>query len=329
MVIEDESIEQAGGETEYSSYVVRLEARDLDDIRNQDDSRDDERPFQAVARVSEVNEGLYDRFARPWVQAMTNEASAEMLRAMQPVRLERLFWSDMNPAMAWVKSTAELVKQQRQPASPDNPFRSAEAAVSEQIVAALDHYRDARDDMQERMFFGIWESPLAEAMSGMAAPYSTVAAQRPRQEAYKEWIELKLRALYEESEPGDFAEAVYRIGFACLEAGKVQDARAYRMTRKIAKEDPRMRDLTRREVKEKAKRAAFIVQFDPEGALETLPHLLPDPADRADALDVIKRIVSWRPDIAPEHAAVIEKVEAVFAAENRPARTARRRSAAA
>ncbi len=330
MVIEDESTEQAGSDEEHASYVVRLEARDLDDIRKLDDSRDDERPFQAVARVSEINEGLYDRFARPWVKAMTNEATAEMLRAMQPVRLERLFWSDMNPAMAWVKAAAQMVKEQRQPAPAHNPFRTAEAAVSEQIVTALDRYRDMRDSMQEQMFFGLWQSPLAEAMAGMAAPYSSAATQRPKSPTHAEWLELKLRALHDESEPGDFAEAVYRIGFACLEAGKVQDARAYRMTRKIAKEDPRMRDLTRREVKEKARRAAFIVQFDPEGALETLPKLLPDPADRADALDVIKRIVSWRPDIAPEHAAVIAKVEAIFAGEHRPqARTTRRRSAAA
>ncbi len=329
MVIEDETLEQAGSDEEHSSYVVRLEARDLDAIRQLDDGRDDERAFETVARVSEINEGLYERFARPWVKAMTNEATAEMLRAMQPVRLERLFWSDMNPGIAWVKAAAEMVKQQRRPVADDNPFKVLEAANSEQIVAALDRYRDARDSMQEKLFFGIWESPLAEAMAGMAAPHSSARQAHSRPQAYGEWIELKLKALYEESQPGDFAEAVYRIGFACLEAGKVQDARAYRMTRKIAKEDPRMRDLTRREVKEKARRAAFIVQFDPEGALETLPKLLPDPADRADALDVIKRIVSWRPDIAPEHAAVIEKVEAIFAGEHRPApRPSRRRSAA-
>ena len=107
---------------------------------------------------------------------------------------------------------------------------------------------------------------------------------------------------------------------ACLEQGKVQDARAYRMTRKIAKDHPRLKDLTRHEVKEKARRAAFIVQFDPEGALRTLPKLLPTDEERRDALDVIKRIVSWRPDIAPEHAAVIKKVEEFFGYADSPVR---------
>jgi hypothetical protein len=159
-----------------------------------------------------------------------------------------------------------------------------------------------------------------EAITGLSAPYADARKPRPADQTYREWIELKLQSLHAESEEGDFAEAVYRIGFACLEQGKVQDARAYRMTRKIAKDHPRLKDLTRHEVKEKARRAAFIVQFDPEGALRTLPKLLPTDEERRDALDVIKRIVSWRPDIAPEHAAVIKKVEEFFGYADSPVR---------
>ena len=195
-------------------------------------------------------------------------------------------------------------------------FRS----LAKKMEDALDQYRDSRDAFVEKLFFSIYESPAMRALTGMAAHGSDHLA-RPRDELMHEWVQLKLESLYHQSEPGDFAEAVYRIGFACLEAGKVQDARAYRMTRKIAKEHPRLKELSRRQVKEKARRAAFIVQFDPEGALRTLPTLLPGREEQEDALAVIRGIVSWRPDIAPEHTGVIEQVERVFAHanENAPA----------
>jgi len=207
------------------------------------------------------------------------------------------------------------VRESRRPVGDDNPFVAAEQDAARKMEAALDRYRESRDAFVEKLFFSIYESPAMRALTGMAAHGADHAA-RPRDELMHEWVRLKLESLYNQSEPGDFAEAVYRIGFACLEAGKVQDARAYRMTRKIAKDHPRLKDLSRREVKEKARRAAFIVQFDPEGALDTLPQLLPERAAQDDALAVIRGIVSWRPDIAPEHAAVIDKVERVFAHAN-------------
>jgi pimeloyl-ACP methyl ester carboxylesterase len=315
MVIESEEVVEAGRAGEHSQYVCRLEARDLDAIRAFDDDRDDEASFHTVARMSEINEALYDTYLRPWVKAFSNELTAETLRASQPVRVEREIFSDKNPLMAWVAQTAETVRADRRPVGDDNPFVVAEKDLARKMEEAFDQYRDSRDAFVEKLFFSIYESPAIRALTGMEAHHGDHFA-RPRDELMREWVQLKLESLYNQSEAGDFAEAVYRIGFACLEVGKVQDARAYRMTRKIAKDHPRLKDLTRREVKEKARRAAFIVQFDPEGALETLPDLLPGREEQEDALRVIRGIVSWRPDIAPEHAAVIEKVERVFAHAN-------------
>jgi len=323
MVIEEEHVVDEGGAGEHNQYVCRLEARELDDIRAYDDRRDDEESFHTVARVSEVNEAMYDAYLRPWVRAFANELTAEALRALQPSRLEREFFSDHNPMMAWVGEAAQAVRTHRRPAAKDNPYVKAEHDLAQKMEDMLERYREVRDETTEKTFFSIYESPALRALTGMAAAGDERIA-RPHDQLLEEWVDLKLQSLHAATEEGDFAEAVYRIGFACLEAGKVQDARAYRMTRKIAKEHPRLKDLTRREVKAKARRAAFLVQFDPEGALASLPRLLPTAAEREDALDVIKRIVSWRPDIAPEHAAVISKVERFFAeADGRaPAETA-------
>ena len=55
------------------NYLVRFEARTLDDIRAfGGNSMEDERQFAAVARLSEINLGLYRAFMQPWVKAWAN-----------------------------------------------------------------------------------------------------------------------------------------------------------------------------------------------------------------------------------------------------------------
>ena len=81
-------------------YLFRLEARTLDDIRAFGvNSADDEKRFATVARVSEVNLGLYRTFVEPWVRAMTTEQTAEALRQMHPHRFRFRIFSDQNPFM--------------------------------------------------------------------------------------------------------------------------------------------------------------------------------------------------------------------------------------
>jgi hypothetical protein len=70
------------------NYLVRFEARTLDDIRALGvNSLDDERKFAAVARISEINLGLYRAFVQPWVKAWANAGFAEWMRKMHPLRL--------------------------------------------------------------------------------------------------------------------------------------------------------------------------------------------------------------------------------------------------
>ena len=82
-------------------YLFRLEKRTLDDIRAFGvNSPEDEKRFAAVARVSEVNLGLYRTFVEPWVRATTTEPMAEAIREMHPHRLRFRVFSDRNPLMA-------------------------------------------------------------------------------------------------------------------------------------------------------------------------------------------------------------------------------------
>jgi hypothetical protein len=106
-------------------YLIQFHPRTLDDILKLDDGRGDERAFEVVNRVSQINQGLYDTFASPFVKAMSNEATARLARDLNPARMERWAFSDLNPWMWWVKATAEWVRENRQPVAADNPLAQA------------------------------------------------------------------------------------------------------------------------------------------------------------------------------------------------------------
>jgi hypothetical protein len=86
-------------------------------------------------------------------------------------------YSDRNPLMKQVAQLAEQVRENRQPAAPDNPFLKWQATVSDGIIAALDGYRDQRDASLEKLFLAIYSSPMLQAMVGTG---STDEVPRPR-----------------------------------------------------------------------------------------------------------------------------------------------------
>jgi hypothetical protein len=151
-IITDTTPDTPGLEYLQGRYLIQFHPRTLDDILKLDDGRGDERAFEVVNRVSQINQGLYDTFASPFVKAMSNEATARPARDLNPARMERWAFSDLNPWMWWVKATAEWVRENRQPVAADNPLAQAEKKMSAQIEDALDRYRDVRDDLVERLF---------------------------------------------------------------------------------------------------------------------------------------------------------------------------------
>ena len=99
-------------------YLVRFEARTLDDIRALGGNDDeDDRKFAAVARVSEINLGLYRTFVQPWVRLWANEGVAEWMRRAHPLRLQYEMFSQANPFMRPLRSPLEYVRENRQAGS--------------------------------------------------------------------------------------------------------------------------------------------------------------------------------------------------------------------
>jgi pimeloyl-ACP methyl ester carboxylesterase len=275
-------------------YLVRFEMRTIEDILALGDGRAHERAFEVVKRVSEMNQGLYDTFLSPWVQAMPNDATAYWSRMLQPDRLQRYLCSDMNPLLWPLKAVAELVCEQRKPVSSDNHFLDLEGQVSERITDLLNTYRDFRDAWYERIFKAIYESPWLASMVGLKGGSAQQGAPK-----YEDLLrdELKrLKKLENESfiEQGELLDAAVRMLLYQDRDIQVVDERPFRMARQIIREAPAGERPTLAQLKQAFKRQWFVLLMDEERAINALPKLLPDRDRRALALELVYRIATAR-----------------------------------
>lgn len=273
-------------------YLVRFERRTIDDILALDDGRDDEKPFEVVRRVAEVNQHLYDTFASPLIRAMSNETTAEAIRAIHPSRLERSLASDNNPWMQWVAAMAPAVRDARQPVSPDNPFLAVQNAVSEQIVRSLDQYRDARDAWQESLFTSIYATPWLPALFGMS-PSPNKRAESPAIAALrKEVAELRQREAEQQIGKGTSLDAFLRVLAYVTQGRSAIEERPFNLLRKLARENPPEKRITLAQFKDAVRRQSYIVSHDPEGALQALPQLAEDMKERRRIMVLAHRVLT-------------------------------------
>jgi tellurite resistance protein len=273
-----------------------------------------------VARISETNEGLYDTFVSPWVRLWANDATAEALRLMHPLRLQRFMVSDVNPMMWPLQVMAHAVRGNRRPVAADNPFVKTERAVSEQIERSLDLYRDMRDRNYELLFKAIYNSPQVEALAGLRAPYADARKPRARDEHAEQLLEAKIEAIRAREQQGGFPEAVLRIILAVSQAEHMVDARGFRLAQRIKEEHPELRRIPRARMRAIAKEEAFMLRFDQERALAALPLMLRSEKERRVAIEIVRRIGYADGEIRPEGEAVLHQIERILELE-KPAKT--------
>jgi hypothetical protein len=232
-----------GGKTEYE---VEFTERSLEEVaaRANRFGRVDEKPFEAVAAISDFNQRAYELFMQPFVQATSNEFTAKLRRQFHPLRWQRWMLSDLNPWLGWVAPAAEMVRAQRRPAGKDSAAVKLEKVAAAAISASLEYYRTA--------------APMAE---GRDLPF----------------VKEALASIAE----GGYPEALARV--ACLLARKGEPLMLSRlqMRHQLIKEYgdllPKMTPDEWRRVRGEQE---IIVRYEPERALATLPELLKTPGDR-------------------------------------------------
>jgi hypothetical protein len=314
MLIEDKQPGMPHTDLVPGRYLVRFERRTLDDIRALEDTREDELPFAAVARVSEITEGLYRTFVSPWIRPWITEEVAETLRQLHPNRLQHTLWSDRNPWMHPVKDLAEIVRQHRRPVAADNPFLDIERTVATRIERSLDGYRDVRDRATERLFTGIYRSPWLQAMVGLHAGDGEGGRMRPPDPAFETLLTQKIAALRARIGEGGLREAVVRILlYAGADEGRV-DVRGFRMAGRIRDEYLPGAPLPGPERRELVKEQYFMLVLDEDRALAALPTLLRTEEEQDAALEAATRVLSVKGALSPERQARLARIRAILGA---------------
>ena len=270
------------------AWMSRFEARTLDDIRALGrNSEADDRAFAAVARMSELTHSAYRTFWQPAIRAMVAQPAADLARTLHPLRLSYTLFADSNPLMKSVEKLAGEVSAARRPAAPDNPFLQLQKQVSDQIVTALDAYRDTRDRMVEEIFFAVFGSPMVQGMLGINS--GEKVRELPGTTPEKRTTERAQAAAYAAKlGSGGFDEALVRAVLYVVAAERALDERCAHALY-AARRD--LLSLPIDQYKTLVRDQFFVLLLERERAIEALATLVREPDQRAELLKRTSAII--------------------------------------
>ena len=297
-------------------YDVEFREHRLEDIAGRLNrfKRADEKPFEAVAEISEFNQRAYELFAQPIVQSMSNEFTAKLSRQLHPLRAQRWAISDLNPWLAWLGPAAQMVKEQRKVVDADAPTRRWEKMGSEIISASLDYYRDIRDAASEAAFFQTYGNVFSLYLSDKRTAEGRV-------ETVTDPLELPVvKDALASIEQGGYPEAVTRVGALLARRGEPLPLARIALKKELIDE---YADLLPKLPADEWRRIRgeqdIIVRYEPEKALATLPVLLADPADRTRIIALARRLLDderlQRVKPSPEQLAMLEQIARTLGVE--------------
>ncbi len=292
-------------------YLVRFESRSLDDIRalGGNDIRDD-REFEAVARISEINLGLYRTFVQPWLKLYATEEMANILRRWHPLRLQYEMLSKDNPYMEMLERMAKGVRKARQPVAQSNAFWQAQCQISDFIETSLDSYRTARDALLESTFHAAYGSPVLQALVGLKADNDEGHRPQPMTAAHAALLRQHIGEIKSKVSEGGPREAALRALIYVRIPEGVIDERGFNLLRAMRKEAGK--GYTLGEFKRVLREQFLLLLLDEQQAVAVIPDMLaksPALARRmADALHRMVETIGLHSDEAKARMAEIERL---------------------
>jgi pimeloyl-ACP methyl ester carboxylesterase len=316
-MLENKTEDTANPDLATGKWVMRCEARTLDDIRALGgNDLADERRFATAARVSEINLALYRTFAQPVVRALVGSPAAQWMQQLHPLRLQYELFSNANPMMAPVAGMADQVRNNRQAVSADNPLIALQEIASDQIVASLDAWRQFSEAFAERAFLNIYGSPMLQAAVGIDP-----AGTRPLQRASKnplhhELLQKRIAELKSRIPVGGLREAVVR---ALLYVGMNRaavDERGFEMVRRIRRSHG---DMPLSEFKALVREQYLLLLIDPQAAIAAIPSMLPPDADtRHETVELIKQVLSASGELSTTDKERLQQLSRLLSLEEEP-----------
>ncbi|KQW83694.1 DUF3141 domain-containing protein [Brevundimonas sp. Root1279] len=298
-------------------YLFRLEPRTLEDLRALGcGERSDEPRFEAVAKASDINLGLYRTALQPAVRTMASPVAAEAMRELHPNRLRFSIFSDRNPFMPSLGRLAEQARNDRRPVAADNPFMAWERAMAHWTSANLQAWGKARDAATEAAFLAVYGSPAVQATVGAGVQPPPAAARMPRDVAQERRQAQERATLETRFENGGPAEAAVRALLYVGDANGAADERAFTLLRTLPA--ARSRKRTRAELRSLVAEQHRLLDLEEERAILAIPGLLPPtPEERRQILEALHEVIEAPGEPSPEVAERLDRIDALFETRER------------
>ena len=302
-------IEEAGERMGVPEYSVRFESRGIGDLQQISGQGSSEPAFRTVAAVSRLNDRLYQLYASPWIRMGSTDLSAELIRQLHPLRVQRFGLSDMNPAMLPVKLAASAARQDRRPSSPDNPWLAWEQGASVLMETWLGLCREIRDRSQELLFEAVYGNPWIQALflsrdESREGAGETVASGQETSEDVKYWMQRMSK--------GGFAEAVVRIMVCMMDADRLVDRCELESFRNVASRLEALCQMDPRDLKQMIRDQSCILCTDEECALNALRNMLPTGEERMEAVRIARRMAFADQELSAEEKLALERIKSAL-----------------
>ncbi|HSH56905.1 MAG TPA: DUF3141 domain-containing protein, partial [Halomonas sp.] len=297
-------------ERDYLLEFTPRRVQELDEVVKP--SVEDDTRFATVARISEINLGLYRLFVQPWVRAVATPESAHWMRRLHPNRLGYRLLSDRNPLMAAIPVLAEHIRADRHSLEEANLFRVVETIASDQITRSLDAWRELRDGSVERLFLDLYGQPLLQALVGLGGD-AHVHRRRPGAEPeHRRFIERRRAELVERTAEGGSHEAIIRALIFVLGGAHSTDERNFKRLRASHAElEPQ---LSLADFKCLMREQFLTLKLDREAAVEALPKLLHGQSGEQIAahLEHIEHVLAASGELSEASATRMARVRELF-----------------
>ena len=266
-------------------YEVTLVERTLEDLRKlQKYDRVDERPFEAVAAISELTERAYELLGRPIVRQLTPDWLAKTLRAWHPLRFQRWAISDRHPMLAAMAPLASWAQANRRPRTADNAFVPMEALWSESIVAMLNLCRDFRDAASEAMFFQVYGNLLSLNVADQRRAIRRATRFDPRSVP-------AVRQVLDSLDEGSAIDGYVRIGLLVAKAGSgKRKLSSMQGVRELVAPARLLDRISEDEFRRLMHEETIVVEYEADQAKRALPKLITGAADRRHAHELLDGI---------------------------------------
>jgi pimeloyl-ACP methyl ester carboxylesterase len=297
-------------------YEVKFHEYRLEEVaaRLNRHQRLDEKPFEAVAAVSEFNQRAYELFVQPSVQAGSNEFTASMIRRFHPLRVQRWALSDFNPWLAWLPGAAHLVKENRQALPADNPLRRAEASLVDLASATFEYHHALVDAITEALFFHVYGNLFSLYIADKQAAQAPAAVTDARE------LPVVKEALAS-IDKGGYPEAFARVGFLITRRGDVPLSRLESGQQMVKDYKEFLPAVPLEHMRRIAGEQEIIATYETDKAIAALPTLLPERKDRERLLTLLERLENdprVRHDgLTPEQQTMLKRVRQALRAPAR------------